>query len=116
MALDTFAPNPGPSPGTLVNTKPKLLESNFGDGYTQAAADGTNWLKRTVQLRWDGLTPSQKATIEGFFIAKGGFTPFYYTIAYESSPTRWVCKTWKCTLDGVWQITASFTEYFGVLT
>lgn len=116
--LVTFTPVPLPSPGTSRKSKPKLLKADFGDGYTQTAPDGTNWIKDTATLTWDALTLTQANTIDAFFYTQGGWNPFYYTLSDDSTPSRWTCEDWELTRGegGIRKITASLIKYYGVLT
>jgi phage-related protein len=118
MALNTFTPPVAPSPGTNRKTKPKLLKADFGDGYAQTAADGVNWLKSTVTLTWDILLPTDATTIITFFRNQGGYTPFYYTLSDDSTANRWTCEEWseERGQGGLRKVTATLTQYFGVLT
>ena len=116
MTLSIFSPNPGPSPGTERKSKPKLLSADFGEGYTQTVPDGTNVIKRQMTLRWEGVTLAQKQAIIGFFETQAGYQPFYYTVFGDSVATRWLCEEWEDSLDGMWKITATFKQYYGVLT
>jgi len=118
MALNTFNPDPPPSPGTDLKRKPKLLKADFGDGYTQAAADGINWIKGTLTLTWDNLTLSQAVAIDNFFIAQGGYIPFYYTPSDDTAPMKWTCEDWsvKRGQGGIRTITATLTQNFSTLT
>lgn len=118
MTLNTFSPVPAPSPGTNKKVKPKLLKADFGEGYTQYAADGMNSLKQTVTLTWDLLLPSQSDAIMNFFAGQGGWQPFYYTISDDvAGPLRWLCEDWteERGQGGIRKVTASLTQYFGVL-
>lgn len=118
MALNTFNPPVAPSPGTAKKTKAKLLKAGFGDGYTQYAADGTNWIKADVTLTWDILLPSDAETIENFLIGQGGYIPFYYTLSDDPSPTRWTCEEWTIERKqgGLRKVTMPLIQYLGVLT
>lgn len=95
MALNTFSPVPAPSPGTEKKPKVKILKADFGDGYTQYARDGFNWIKEVITLQWDVLLPAQADAIEAFFVNQGGDIPFLYTISDESTVKQWTCDTWS---------------------
>jgi phage-related protein len=116
MALNTFTPNPPPSPGTTNEPKLKLLKAEFGDGYTQTTRDGLNHIRRTMTLRWQLLTPTQAATLESFFVGQGGDTPFYYTPTNEVSAVRWTCEKWNKTgiEAGFQEFTANLEQSFNL--
>ncbi|MGY3575292.1 phage tail protein [Bradyrhizobium sp. USDA 4504] len=112
MALDTFTPNPPPSPGTKLSRDIKTRKAEFGDGYTQEGPDGSNPIKRKISLTWDVLLPEQQAAIVTFL--EGHITtPFYYT------PANGITRKWKCvgveeTFDTPFTLTANLEQYFGL--
>jgi len=112
MTVQTFNPPVGPSPGTRKSRDMKILEAEFGDGYTQTTPNGFNHMRRTLSLTWNGLTEGQAKTILDFFAAHEGTRPFYYTPAGETTPTKWTCATWDESVKGIWEITAEFKQSF----
>ena len=92
MAYETFQPPVPPSPGTENTPEFKLLEAEFGDGYTQTTRDGMNHIRDVLSLQWDTLTPAQAAYITGFIRRHGGDTAFLYTPSDETTPIKWTCK------------------------
>lgn len=115
--LPIFTPPVGPSPGTSFKPKIKVLEAEFGDGYSQPTPDGLNHIREVVELSWDGLTEWQMRDIIGFFVARKGSEAFYYTPAGFCEPLKWTCKEWSRSLDdGVWRIKATFVQSFTALT
>lgn len=86
----TFTPAYAPSPqSTSRDDTPRVLRSDFGDGYSQRARDGINFSRRTVTLQWDALAATDADVIEAFFAARGGTDAFYYTLPLESTPYLW---------------------------
>lgn len=117
MPLTTFDPTPKPSPGTALTQQIKILEAEFGDGYTQATPDGINHIRQQVELKWDALTESQMQVIIGFFVARRAVEAFYYQPAGEVSPLKWTCKEWsRSTENGIWKVQAKFMQSFTNLT
>jgi phage-related protein len=116
MTMNTFSPVPAPSPGTDRKPKPKLLETEFGDGYTQASADGINWIRDTVNLSWETLLPTQANAIDAFFVGQGGYIPFLYTISDETTAKQWICKVWtvKRGSGGIRSMTATLVQDFSI--
>ena len=114
MAYETFYPIVPPSPGTSDKPEIKLLEAEFGDGYSQAVPDGINHIRRNMSLSWDLLTPSQASVIIDFFIARKGCEPFWWTPSDEITPIKWVCKDWdsKKTTGGFIEISAKLKQSF----
>ena len=92
MSVPTFNPPLTPSPGSADKPEIKLLEADFGDGYTQATPEGLNSIRRVVSLKWDVLTIAQASQILAFFTAQQGSAPFYYTIPGEGAAVLWTCK------------------------
>jgi phage-related protein len=92
MPLQTFNPPRPPAPGTLSKPEYKILEAEFGDGYSQPTPDGLNHIRRTISLEWENLTPIEANQILNFIIAHKGVTPFYYTPSDETTPIKWTCK------------------------
>ena len=92
MPLLTFTPPVAPSIGTDNTPEFKILEAEFGDGYSQPAADGFNNVRNVVGLGWDTLTPDQSAPIMAFLKARRGYEPFLYQSVFDAAPVRWTCK------------------------
>lgn len=114
MALAVFNPPVQPSPGTTDKPEVKLLEAEFGDGYTQVAADGMNHIRRIVTLKWDCLLPDQAEAIMSFLRSKGGCEPFLYTVADDSTQVRWTCKEFSRTYETPNTVTATFRQDFSL--
>ncbi|WP_075219456.1 phage tail protein [Acuticoccus yangtzensis] len=94
MPIPTFTPPVPPSEGSALNTQPKLLIAEFGDGYTQATADGLNHIKREFRATWSQVHALHADEIEAFFTARGGYEPFRWTLPDETTPRKWVCRRW----------------------
>ncbi|MCZ2897297.1 phage tail protein [Burkholderia thailandensis] len=96
------------------DTALRVRKAQFGDGYTQRAADGLNNRTSKYSLRFsdDAVTI---AAIMAFLDACGGATAFYWTPPLRSRG-RFVCETYtEPTKDGdVHTITAQFEETFSV--
>lgn len=113
MSLPTFRPPIGPSPGTKFAPQVKVLEAEFGDGYSQPTPDGINNIRETVELKWDGLTECEMHSIYDFFTARKGAQPFLYKPAGYHKPLAWTCKEWTRSLtDGVWKMSANLIQSF----
>ena len=98
MALETFNPQPGPAPGTRLTQQPKLLIADFGDGYTQRAADGLNALKQQWEtVAWQNLTKAEAVNIEQFFEAHQGGEAFYWTPPGYQTQRKFIVTKWSRT-------------------
>jgi phage-related protein len=117
MTIATFTPTPKPSPGTVRKPKLKILKAEFGDGYTQPTPDGINFVRRTIQLKWDLLTPTQEQTFDAFFTTNVT-KPFWYTPSDETTAVKWQCSDWSSTVgDGGYRsFTATLEQDFNLLT
>lgn len=112
MALQTFNPPVAPSPGTGIKRRMKILEAEFGDGYSQPTPDGLNHMRKELSLQWDTLTSAQMLLIDGFFEDHRGTDPFYYQPAGTAAPIKWTCKEWDAKLDGTWSMSATLVQSF----
>lgn len=94
--MTTFTPSPAPSAqGTSKQVAARVRRAQFGDGYSQRARDGLNYVARGVTLSWPALTSAEADTLEAFFIAQGGADVFTYTLPLESTAYKWTCATWS---------------------
>ncbi len=118
MALETFNPPVAPSPGTQRRPELTILSAQFGDGFSQDAADGLNYIRKTIEVRWDVLTQSQAKTITDFFEAKGGITPFLYRHPFTPAALKFTCKDWSLNdnANGLCSLNATFKQTFNLVT
>lgn len=113
MALPTFDPPVGPSPGTNHKPAVSLWEADFGDGYSQPTPKGINHIKKATSLQWDVLSYEQMQEITGFFERMQGNKAFYFRPFGEERAIKWTCKEWDATTDGgIWKVTATFVQSF----
>lgn len=113
MALPTFRPPVGPSPGTAHKRQVSLFEAEFGDGYSQPTPKGINHIRKTVSLAWNVLTYEQMREIVGFFERMGGNQPFYFHPFGDPAFRKWTCKEWaESTDEGVWSVRAELVESY----
>ena len=115
MNVPTFYPPVNPSPGGRRNYDFKLLEAEFGDGYSQVAPRGLNHMRRKISLSWEALTQAQWEEIVGFLEERQGCEPFMYIPYGETEPMFWTCKQWDHgTNSGVWTVSAEFVQDFNL--
>lgn len=89
----------GPVTGTTAQTDMRLLVTEYGDGYTQRTADGLNYLRDMVTLRWTHKSVFQWRVIRDFFKGDGtmdlppklGVRIITYTLYGEELAKRWRC-------------------------
>lgn len=111
----TFSPPVTPSVGGVQTvTTPRVGEVKLGDGYSQRARDGLNWLGRKVTLRWDVLSAADANTIVGFFETQGGDLHFLYAVPPSATTRKWVARSWDRTYDTALThaVTAELEEVF----
>ena len=97
--MTTFSPTYKPDVGLAIKIKQRILEANFGDGYTQRAKDGINGRAYKVPLTWTNLQLSEANDLIDFFDAQGGFLAFNYTLPNEATPDKFICKEYGKTYE-----------------
>ncbi|QWY83006.1 minor tail protein M [Rhizobium phage RHph_X66] len=113
MALPTFEPPVGPSPGTSHKPTVNLWESEFGDGYSQAMPKGINHIRKTTSLKWETLTYEEMREIVDFFEERQGSKAFWFKPFGEPLRVKWTCKEWDyVTNGGIWSVSANFVQSF----
>ncbi|AVO43904.1 phage tail protein [Phreatobacter cathodiphilus] len=112
MTLAYFQPVPAPSPGTENTPELKILDAEFGDGYSQPTPDGLNHMRDVFRLKWDVLTTAQADAIVTFFRTQKGTTPFWWR---ETTTGPWIkvtCKEWSRTRGAPHTVTATLRQSF----
>jgi phage-related protein len=110
----TFNPSVHPDFGYQRSLKPRVLKAEFGDGYIQRAADGTNTMPITSQVTWSNVTETERDEIIDFFAARRGYQSFFYTYQDEDTPKVYVCEEWSYThADAAhYTVTATLKQVF----
>jgi phage-related protein len=95
MAWDTWVPpqQPGQN-GTQFSEQPRLLQTDYGDGYSQVLPDGINYITGQADLNWNSILATNWATIVAFFEAHLSL-PFLWTLPDESVPRQWRAQKWS---------------------
>lgn len=116
MAIPTFSPPVPPQPQTSTTQDIKLLEAEFGDGYTQVTRDGINHIKQRARLVWGNIHKLHANEIIAFLEARGGDQPFLYTMPDETIAHRWRCTKWDRTYAAHdrRQVVADLVQDFGL--
>lgn len=113
MAIPTFTPPVGPSPGTGHERQISLYEADFGDGYSQSTPKGINHIKKGVSLKWNALTYTEMRSIISFFENLGGNKPFWFQPYGQPTVLKWTCKEFsESTDEGIWSVTAKLNQSF----
>jgi phage-related protein len=95
MTTPTFNPGVSPSAGLLDKPELKLLEAEFGDGYSAPTPDGLNHIRRVLTLKFELLETDERDVITGFLVARKGVEPFLYTLPGEATAIAYTCKDWS---------------------
>lgn len=113
--VETF-PNYPVHYGTSVKTEIKILKADFGDGYTQRAADGLNNIKESWDVEWKNIDKDTAFEIVNFIKARKGYQGFFWT-----PPGFDVARIWSCKEFGgptpvpgsfLYDVRATFIEEF----
>lgn len=102
-----------PSYTPKMTRKPRVLESQFGDGYAQRVADGINNVNVAWTLNFDARTEDEAAALIAFLDAMGGWQPFVW-IDPNGLLAMWVCQDYGSnrTSPQLYQVTATLTRVF----
>ena len=116
MAIPTFNPPVPPQPQTSTSQDVRLLEAEFGDGYTQVTRDGINHIKHKARLVWTSVHKLHSNEIISFFEERGGDQPFWYRLPDVPERMRWRCIKWDRTYaaNDRRQITADLVQDFSL--
>ncbi|AFQ50450.1 phage tail protein [Burkholderia cepacia] len=109
--IDTFNWSPTVQ-GFGGDTTLRVRKAEFGDGYTQRAADGLNNRVSTYTLRFVG-SAAKITEIFAFLDARAGAISFFWSPPLRPQ-ARFVCEKYtEPTKDGrVYTITAQFEQTF----
>lgn len=111
MTTFTFIPA-----SAQLTKKPRVLEANFGDGYTQRTNFGINANPQSWSLSFIFTgSPTAHMPFKNFLDSHNGVTPFDWTPPGESTSYRFTCKDYSCNASpgNVWQCSAVFEQDFG---
>ena len=114
--MATFPNTVSPIRSSNKQTETRVLEANFGDGYSQRAADGINNVIDVWSLEWVALDSTNYQEIETFLRDRGGWDSFDFTPPGESTSKKFVCKQWNTSHHGnnLYSISATFRQVFDV--
>jgi len=95
--MTTLAYEPLSAEGPSKNVDARVLRADFGDGYSQRAADGINPLEETWDCEWEHLDSSEVATLEAQFTAAYGVNTIDWTPPGDSTARKFTIKSWTKT-------------------
>lgn len=93
----------------------RTRKAQFGDGYSQEAADGINVRQQVWNISWEGNF-DQARLIADFFNRHDGYKAFYWTPPNQSIPLKFTCKEWQEIphVGSQVKISATFTQVYRV--
>ena len=112
MAVFTVVPDKG----FTKQTTPRILVSQFGDGYAHRTKDGINNINITWAVNFSVRDLSEVSDIVSFFETHGGVTPFDFTPPDENIVYKVICPEWSQTYDAsiARSVSAKFVRVFQV--
>lgn len=107
-------PDIAPSYSSSGTTDYKILEADFGDGYSQRAADGLNSKKISWSLTWENRPDTDVSTLADFLNDKLGYEAFLWTAPDETTERKWIARTLDITpvAAGFSTLRTAFEEVF----
>lgn len=108
-----------PDKNLSKTTKPRVLKSNFGDGYELRIRDGINNLNQTFTVTFNNRPAAEIDDIVSFLDAKAGVTKFEYVYpntngAGNETAVKVVCEDYGITYsyDNYSSLTATFRRVY----
>lgn len=95
MAVFTIVPDKGFS----KQTTPKVLTTQFGDGYAHRVADGINSINTTWNVTFNSRSLVDSDAIIAFFEAQAGVISFDFTPPDETTVYKVLCPDWSQTYE-----------------
>lgn len=106
-----------PSKSFTVSSKPRVLTSQFGDGYSQRMVNGINSITKEWSVQFNSRDLSTCAQIEDFFEARKGVEGFKWTPPGDTITYSIICPEWSRSYDShiSASISAKFVQVFDIL-
>jgi phage-related protein len=101
-----------PDRGFGTQTSPRVLNHQFGDGYSQRTADGINVNNVSWNLTFNNRTIADITAIVSFLEDKAGSTIFQWTPPGDTTQYNVLCADWVQTYDSYISrsLSAKFTK------
>lgn len=101
-----------PDNEATISREPRLIDIDFGDGYSQRRPKGINHNLRDYSVTFSG-TEAKIKSLDAFLVKHGGYKAFLWT-PYGSTQGKFKCTKHQITLrTGFWTLTAEFKEVIG---
>jgi len=108
-----------PEYGSQPSVETRILKADFGDGYTQRAADGINNIIETWDLSWKNLQKNFANRLNNFFREKKGYISFKWIPPGEQSLKIWTCSSFSGMIpvpgNELFDFNATFRQEFDLL-
>lgn len=103
-----------PDKGFSKQTTPRVLITQFGDGYAHRMLEGLNSINTTWSLTFNSRSILDAAEIISFFELAAGVISFQWTPPDETTQYNVVCTEWSQTYDApiARSITAKFIRVY----
>lgn len=95
-------------------TEPRVLEAQFGDGYSQRTSDLLNNVNESFALTFNNRTNTDIENIIAFFEITGGYDSFDWTPPGESTSIKVIVDKWNKTYitNDYSSLSATFTRVY----
>lgn len=96
------------------DTKPRVTNIKFGDGYTQRFAFGINTMPTVWSIQFSNREEIEANEIRAFFIQHGGITSFDWTPPGSDVSKKFICQEWSRVVHNgeMYTINGRFEEVF----
>lgn len=91
MTIFTYVPDKGFN----KQTTPRVLTTQFGDGYAHRIASGINSIDTTWDVQFSSRSLVDAAAIIAFFEAEAGVGFFQWTPPDEATQYKVICPNWS---------------------
>jgi len=83
-----------PDQGPKCTLTPRVVGTEFGDGYTQRVRDGINFMLEEWDLHFTLRTKAVVTSMDDFFKTHGGADYFDWT-SPKGVSRRYICRSWS---------------------
>jgi phage-related protein len=103
------------SASTALEEEPRVLATQFGDGYAQRQADGLNPLAQVWSVKFAAVDNAVADDIIAFLRAAKGVTSFDWVPLWHTTAIKVICPSWRRAQPAEWgqsDIDAKFQQVF----
>ena len=115
MTITPFPSSPVVSYGINPKKGYRILTADFGDGYSQRAADGLNGQNESMTMVWNTITYADALIIMNFLDSMQGVGAFSYQAPNDPDVKNWICVNgwdWKPQNSEYGDVTATFNRVY----